>query len=176
LRDPQPEPVPMWRHLLAIALLPGTVLGVVPAYLLWRSGTIAPGGALPPLLALGSAALGALLAAAGLFLMAHAIGLFRSTGRGTLAPWDPTGRLVVQGIYRHVRNPMITGVLCVLLGEAAFFASARLLSWFALFAVINAVYIPLLEEPLLVRRFGADYERYRAAVPRWLPRRTPWRP
>jgi protein-S-isoprenylcysteine O-methyltransferase Ste14 len=21
-------------------------------------------------------------------------------------PWDPTQRLVVQGVYRHVRNPM----------------------------------------------------------------------
>ena len=39
-----------------------------------------------------------------------------------LVPWDPTRRLVVRGIYRHVRNPMITGVGAVLLDEAAVFA------------------------------------------------------
>jgi protein-S-isoprenylcysteine O-methyltransferase Ste14 len=35
--------------------------------------------------------------------------------------------------------------------------------------------IPLVEEKRLLRRFGAEYERYREAVPRWLPRLGPWR-
>ena len=30
------------------------------------------------------------------------------------------------------------------------------------------------EEPTLARRYGAQYEAYRRAVPGWLPRRTPW--
>jgi hypothetical protein len=42
----------------------------------------------------------------GLVLMVATIRLFVVVGRGTLAPWNPTKRLVVQGVYRHVRNPM----------------------------------------------------------------------
>lgn len=102
--------------------------------------------------------------------------LLATVGRGTLAPWDPTSRLVVRGPYRHVRNPMISGVLLVLLGEAAFLGSLPVLAWFAAVLAVNAVYFPLVEEPGLSRRFGEDYERYRANVPRWVPRLRPWEP
>ena len=63
----------------------------------------------------------------------------------------------MQGVYRHVRNPMISGVLFVLLGESVLTASLPLFWWFLLFAFVNATYIPLLEEPGLVKRFGEDY-------------------
>jgi len=149
------------RHLAAILALPGVVTLLVPALLApWGDG-LAPA----PL-----AAAGVLLVAAGVALIGWTVALFAAVGRGTLAPWDPTRRLVVRGPYRHVRNPMISGVLAVLLGEAALFASPALLIWFAVVLAVNAVYFPLVEEPGLRRRFGADYERYRAAVPRWLPR------
>ena len=36
----------------------------------------------------------------------------------------------MRGVYRHVRNPMIIGVFCILLGEAIFFGSWWLLGWF----------------------------------------------
>ena len=107
-------------------------------------------------------------------LVAQTIALFATAGDGTLAPWDPTSRLVVRGPYRRVRNPMISGVLCILLGEALLFTSTALLAWSALFLAINAIWFPLVEEPGLRQRFGADYEAYRAAVPRWLPRLRPW--
>ena len=71
---------------------------------------------------------------------------------------------------------MISGVLCVLLGEALLFGSIAVLAWFAFVFALNAVYFPLVEEPELQQRFGADYEAYRAAVPRWLPRLRPWQP
>lgn len=89
---------------------------------------------------------------------------------GTLAPWNPTQRLVVQGVYCHVRNPMISGVLAILLGEAVMAASLPLLSWFLVFVIGNALYIPLAEEPGLVKRFGQEYEVCRWDVPRWIPR------
>lgn len=95
-------------------------------------------------------------------------------GSGTLAPWDPKTRLVVRGPYRCVRNPMISGVLFVLLGEAALVGSVPLLIWFGAVLAVNAIYLPLVEEPGLSRRFGEDYEAYRAHVPRWLPRVRPW--
>jgi len=106
--------------------------------------------------------------------MVATIRLFATVGKGTLAPWEPPQRLVIQGVYRHVRNPMISGVLFVLLGESLLSASVPLFRWFLLFAVINATYIPLLEEPMLANGFGEEYLTYKRNVPRWVPRLTPW--
>ncbi len=160
--------------LRAIVILPGTVLGLVPAVILWLTRDTAhawelagPDGA--------RFWLALALAAAGVTIMARTIALFAHIGEGTLAPWQPTAKLVVAGIYRHLRNPMISGVVAVLLGEVVLFASLPLLGWAAVFAAANAIYIPLSEEPGLERRFGDDYRRYKANVPRWLPRLTPWK-
>jgi protein-S-isoprenylcysteine O-methyltransferase Ste14 len=114
--------------------------------------------------------LGGALVCAGVAMWAWTVRLFARIGRGTLAPWDPTSHLVVEGPYRHVRNPMITAVLFVLLGEALLFGSLAIL-WFALgFFVVNWAWFVLVEEPGLERRFGDEYRAYAAAVPRWLPR------
>ncbi len=67
--------------------------------------------------------------------MVATIRLFVTVGKGTLAPWEPTQRLVVQGIYRHVRNPMISGVILVLLGESVLTASLPLFWWFLVVVV-----------------------------------------
>lgn len=158
-----------------MALLPGVVAAAVPA-LLVAAGGVEPGWGLAPPLAGVVAVLGAGLVAAGAALVAWTVVLFVRVGRGTLAPWDPTERLVVAGPYRHVRNPMITGVAAVLAGEAALLGSRALLLWLASFAVVNALYLPLVEEPGLRRRFGPAYDRYRANVPRWLPRLRAWGP
>jgi protein-S-isoprenylcysteine O-methyltransferase Ste14 len=154
------------RQLAAVALLPVTVTLIVPGLILWRSGADARSWAL--------GFLGGALVAAGVALVAWTATLFARIGRGTIAPWDPTRRLVVLGPYRHVRNPMISGVLAILLGEAALFGSLPLLLWFGGVFAVNAVYLPLVEEPGLRRRFGPEYDEYRANVPRWLPRLRPW--
>ena len=120
--------------------------------------------------------LGLALIGLGLLLMINTISLFASRGKGTLAPWNPTQKLVVQGIYRNVRNPMISGVLAILLGEAVLFGSLPMFYWFLLFFLGNAIYIPLLEERGLVNRFGSDYLIYKQNVPRWIPRLRPWTP
>jgi protein-S-isoprenylcysteine O-methyltransferase Ste14 len=165
-----------WRHLRAIATLPGVAILVVPGVILagrggWRGLTH-----VSPALQLALIAAGVALAALGLALMTKTISLFVRVGQGTLAPWDPPEKFVVRGIYRRVRNPMITGVVLLLLAEAALFASPALLAWFAAFAVANLLWIPLVEEPALVRRFGDLYQDYRLHVPRWIPRATPWDP
>ena len=80
------------------------------------------------------------------------------------------------GPYRHVRNPMISGVLFILLAEALFFGSLPILAWFTVFLVVNSTYIPLVEEPGLEKRFGEEYIRYKQHVPRWIPRLTPYSP
>jgi protein-S-isoprenylcysteine O-methyltransferase Ste14 len=165
-----------WRHVLAIALLPGTAAVAVPAIILLAGegpsiawGPAGVGAAIPALI-------GCALIAVGLALWVWTLLLFIRIGKGTLAPWDPTRHLVVDGPYSRVRNPMITAVLALLLGEAALFGSPALLVWCALFLGINWVYFVLHEEPGLERRFGDDYRAYRRNVPRWIPRRTPWTP
>jgi protein-S-isoprenylcysteine O-methyltransferase Ste14 len=149
------------------------VLLVIPAILIRASGGVNPGWGLPLPWSAATTATGAVLVVTGLSLMARTIGLIGAVGRGTLAPWDPTRRLVVRGAC--VRT-MISGVFCVLLGEAVLLGSTAILGWFACFAILNMTFIPLAEEPDLLRRFGEDYRVYRQNVPRWIPRRTPWRP
>jgi len=164
-----------WRHALAVGLLPGTVAVLVPGLLVWQDGAN-PGWSLPLGWALLTALGGLALVAAGVGLFAWTVGLFARRGRGTLAPWDPTSSLVVSGPYLHVRNPMITGVGCVLAGEALLLGSPAIAVWLGIFAIVNGIYMPLVEEPGLVRRFGPAYETYRENVPRWVPRFSPWEP
>jgi protein-S-isoprenylcysteine O-methyltransferase Ste14 len=153
-------------------VLPLTAAGVVPAVLLGRTGWAQAIAALRP----ARAAAGGLLAAAGLAMLVWTVTLFIRVGRGTLAPWAPTRRLVVRGPYARVRNPMISGVLAILVGEAIAFAASQLWTWAGLFLVINHVYFVLSEEPGLALRFGAEYDEYKRNVPRWIPRLTAWRP
>src|SRR3990172_4655150 len=132
------------RHLRAVVLLPGMALVVIPGIVL-LSEDVNVGWGLPGPLRFIPPLLGGGLIAIGLGLLGWTISLFATAGRGTLAPWDPTQRLVVRGIYRHVRNPMISGVLNVLLGEVALAGSLPLLFWFLLFFLANSLYIPLVE-------------------------------
>jgi protein-S-isoprenylcysteine O-methyltransferase Ste14 len=80
----------------------------------------------------------------------------------------------VRGPYRFVRNPMISGLIFVLCGEALILLSPQHGEWAAAFVVINLIYIPLLEEPMMAARFGRDYEEYRRHVRRFLPRLRAW--
>jgi protein-S-isoprenylcysteine O-methyltransferase Ste14 len=151
------------------------VVVVVPALLVWAHGADVGWGLAAPFgVFLGGA--GAGLVIDGVRLWLETIRLFVVVGRGTLAPWDPPRRFVVRGPYRRVRNPMISALGIVLLGEVAVLGSQWVLILFVWFAIVNAIYIPLLEEPRLARRFDADYEEYRHAVPRWIPRGKPWEP
>jgi protein-S-isoprenylcysteine O-methyltransferase Ste14 len=165
----------MWKHVRAIILLPGVVTLVIPSTILWRGGIDTLGlWQSFPASRIVLPMIGGLCICLGLLLMVATIRLFVKVGKGTLAPWEPTQRLVVQGVYRHVRNPMISGVLFVLLGESVLTASRPLFWWFLVFAFVNAIYIPLLEEPGLVERFGDNYLDYKQNVPRSVPRWTPW--
>jgi protein-S-isoprenylcysteine O-methyltransferase Ste14 len=162
--------------MLAIGLLPGLVAVAVPAVIAWSTDFVSVGWGLPSGFALLPVCAGAGLMALGLALVVWTVVLFAVVGRGTLAPWDPTSRLVVRGPYRHVRNPMITGVAAILAGETALLGSPALAGWLAAVLVVNALYLPLVEEPGLRRRYGEAYDVYRANVPRWMPRFRPWSP
>lgn len=160
------------RHLFAIAVLPFTVTVIVPA---WIYRTYGVQTALPASvrgyagLALGVAAL-----VAGLVLFIASLRRFAADGEGTLAPWDPPAKFVATGPYRYVRNPMISGVLLILLAEGLILNSVPHLSWCAAFFVLNSIQIPFWEERVLGLRFGESYEIYCKNVRRFVPRLTPW--
>jgi protein-S-isoprenylcysteine O-methyltransferase Ste14 len=164
------------RHVLAIGLLPFVVTVVVPAYIFRTGSTPNIGWGIPPPLGLLPTLLGCALVGLGVLLLYKTVALFATIGKGTLAPWDPPRKLVVEGSYRHVCNPMISGVFSILLGEAVLLGSVPLLLWFLVFFAANALSMPLVEEPLLESRFGNDYVAYKRNVPRWIPRPKPWIP
>ncbi|MEO8621262.1 MAG: isoprenylcysteine carboxylmethyltransferase family protein [bacterium] len=160
------------RHLLAIAALPFVVAVVIPLYLARTNHvTLALGTSAPMLLAQATALFFLLI---GLALFVSSLRRFATDGKGTLAPWDPPRQLVIAGPYRYVRNPMISGVAFILIGEALMLVSRPHATWALTFLIINCIYIPLLEEPQLEQRFGASYTDYCNHVPRLIPRLRPW--
>lgn len=110
----------------------------------------------------------------GLFLFLSTNYLFMTIAKGTLAPWSSKQKLVVKGPYRYCRNPMITGVLFILLSESLYFRSTNILLWACFFFFMNTFYFIIVEEPHLQETFGEQYTTYKANVPRWLPRLTPY--
>jgi protein-S-isoprenylcysteine O-methyltransferase Ste14 len=172
--DGEHAPPHAWRVAGAILPLPFVVTVLIPGLIVAAEGTSDWG--LAGVARAATLIAGTALIAVGLALFVATVRLFATVGRGTLAPWDPPERLVVAGPYLHVRHPMISGVALVLAGETLVLGAIGIAIELAVFVTINAVYLPLVEEPRLVRRFGADYERYLANVPRWLPRLRPWGP
>lgn len=128
-------------------------------------------GAQPPT-AVRAAAAGA-TAAVSVTLAVAAARQFSRHGT-TVEPFDPSQAsvLVTTGANAVSRNPMYVGLAGLLVANAV-----RLGSWPALLPVatftlvIDRLQITAEESALLVN-FGADYEAYRASVPRWLGRRS----
>jgi len=152
------------RTLSAFLILPGLAAGVLPPLLAmvdpWRGDVFLPGGA---------------PAGAGLVVLLWCVRDFYVAGKGTLAPWDPPRHLVKIGLYRYVRNPMYVGVLLLVAGWAELLMSRLLLLYVLTLAIGFHLRVVFYEEPWLASRFGEDWQRYRAAVRRWWPRRSPWR-
>lgn len=146
---------------------PGVVAGLVPWLLTgWRSSD-------PPSVASG---LGWALIAAGSAVLVHAFARFVVEGRGTPAPIAPTERLVVGGLYRHVRNPMYVAVGATIVGQALVLGRPVLFVYAAAFWLVVASFVYAYEEPTLSARYGEEYAAYRRAVPAWWPRLRPWPP
>ena len=151
-------------------LAPGVVMGLIP-WLLTRWQAREPLPYWAPMRVLGG-----ILLVAGLVALVGAFVRFVVEGFGTPAPVAAPERLVVGGVYRHVRNPMYVAVLAVIVGQALILGRLGLLLYAAAAWLVVAVFVRFYEEPTLARRFGADYEAYRRAVPAWWPRLRPWSP
>jgi protein-S-isoprenylcysteine O-methyltransferase Ste14 len=152
------------KNILFTLLVPGTVAVYIPLRLVASQGVPAPSewnaaqvAALLPL-SLGTA------------IYVWCVWHFAVRGGGTPAPIDAPKRLVVQGLYRYVRNPMYVGVLLVIVGWALFFWSSALLIYSLGVGMLEHGFVVLIEEPLLEQQFGEAYVTYREAVGRWMPR------
>jgi protein-S-isoprenylcysteine O-methyltransferase Ste14 len=149
-----------------LLVTPGTVCGLVPLLITgWRR---------PDDPTWWVDALGWPLVLVGVAVLGHAFLAFAWHGRGTPAPSAPTERLVVEGAYRHVRNPMYVAVLAVVLGQVLLFASWGLVAYLLVLGSTVNVFVRTYEEPTLREAYGPSYEEFCSNVPRWLPRRTPW--
>lgn len=164
------RPVAAVGSALFFVLAPGTVVGLVPWLLTgWRFQDPLPFWA--PVRVLGG-----LLLVAGVGVAAQAFVRFVVEGLGTPAPVAAPERLVVGGMYRHVRNPMYVSLLVAIVGEALVLGQLSLVVYAAVVGAISWLFVRLHEEPALRRRFGGQYEAYRRAVPGWWPRLRPWDP
>lgn len=150
-----------------LVLAPGTMAGLVPWLI---TGWDVPAG--QPAWAV---VLGLTVTTAGAALVVTCFVRFVTEGRGTPAPVAPTEELVVGGVYRFVRNPMYVGVGSAIAGQAVAFASTAVAVWLLVFMATVWSFVHFYEEPTLSEQFGESYERYRAAVPGWWPRLTPYR-
>jgi protein-S-isoprenylcysteine O-methyltransferase Ste14 len=83
-------------------------------------------------------------------------------------------RLVVEGPYRYLRNPLYVTDFCLIVGTALLTCNWGLVLLAALYAAQLALQLPL-EERELRERFGGPYRRYCELVPRFVPRATPVR-
>ena len=166
----------MLRKCLAMAgsavflvIAPGFVAGVVPRWISgWRMQ--------PPFL--GTTlfrVMGILLIALGLVGLLDSFARFALKGLGTPAPVFPTRHLVVSGLYRYARNPMYVAVVSTILGQSLLLGCFPLVEYGGVIWLLFHLFVLAYEEPVLRSTFGSEYETFCAAVPRWLPRWTPWK-
>jgi protein-S-isoprenylcysteine O-methyltransferase Ste14 len=149
-------------------IAPGTLAGLAPYWISrWRVQDAFFGAA-------ETRWAGVALCVAGLAILIDSFARFALQGFGTPAPLAPPTRLVVTGLYRHVRNPMYVGVIATILGQALILADIRLLTYCAVVWLGFHLFVLAYEEPTLERLFGEQFRTFRANVPRWIPRLWPW--
>jgi protein-S-isoprenylcysteine O-methyltransferase Ste14 len=145
------------RAIAAFVALPGIVAFAVPVAIGVSTG-----------LPVGCLALAAVPLCFGITLLLWCVREFYVAGRGTLAPWDLPRHLVTTGPYRISRNPMYIGVVTILVGWCVLWDSRTLVIYTAFFQCGFHLRVLLFEEPWAARQFGAEWQVYRARVPRWI--------
>lgn len=160
---------PILGSIVFLFVAPGIVAGVIPwAISNWRIG--------PPLLGLEPLRwLGIPVLLLGAVLLVETFARFALQGLGTPAPIAPTRMLVVTGSYRFVRNPMYVAVVSLILGQGLVFGNLAVLGYGLVVWLTVHLFVLAYEEPTLSQSYGAQYDRYRRNVRRWVPRLTPWR-
>ncbi len=152
------------RTIIYATIFIGLVLIYVPARLLTWSGIVRPTVIELPQVA------GMVVGIVGAVVALSCILTFVSTGKGTPAPFDPPRKLVIQGPYRFVRNPMYVGAIVSIAGAALFYQSLWLLGYTGILFLLSHCFVVFYEELTLRKTFGQEYETYCRQVNRWLPK------
>jgi protein-S-isoprenylcysteine O-methyltransferase Ste14 len=154
---------------LFFVVAPSVLAGLIPWWMTrWEF--------LPPFFDLqATRAVGVLLIVVGLPGLVDSFARFALQGLGTPAPIAPAQNLVVTGLYRYVRNPIYVAVVAIILGQAILFGDRLLVFYGGIMWLAFHAFVLAYEEPVLAQTFGAQYEEFRANVPRWIPRLSPWR-
>ncbi|MGR8935537.1 MAG: methyltransferase family protein [Gammaproteobacteria bacterium] len=147
------------KNVLYAVAVPATVAVYLPLYIVHNRTVTSPG---PFFIAIVFLAIGA-------GIVIKSIWDFAAFGHATPAPIDPPKKLVIRGLYRHIRNPIYLGVVTIILGWALLYQSTTLLYYAFWTGAFFQGFIMLYEEPHLRREFGNEYEQYCARVGRWLP-------
>jgi protein-S-isoprenylcysteine O-methyltransferase Ste14 len=151
-----------------LVVAPGFIAGLVPWWIShWR---VSPASFGAPLVRVA----GGILIALGAVGLLDSFARFALQGLGTPAPVFPTRHLVVTGLYRHVRNPMYVSVVAAILGQGLLLGNVSLLEYGGLVWLLFHLFVLIYEEPTLRASFGPEYAAFCAAVPRWIPRLSPW--
>jgi protein-S-isoprenylcysteine O-methyltransferase Ste14 len=154
------------RALTYAALFIGLIFVYLPGRLLSWSGIAQPAATGPLQIA------GMIIGGIGAVIALWCIFAFAAIGKGTPAPFDPPRRVVMEGPYRFLRNPMYIGATLGLAGAAIFYGSLSLSIYAASFLLSAHLFVIFYEEPTLRKSFGAEYEAYCQRVRRWVPGRT----
>jgi protein-S-isoprenylcysteine O-methyltransferase Ste14 len=112
--------------------------------------------------------LGIAAVAAGLVLDLIAVGAFRRRGTTVLPAFRPTSAIVAAGPYRFTRNPMYVGMAIMYVGFSVVINTAWPLVFLPFSVLAVDRYVIRHEERYLAAKFGAEYDRYRQTVRRWL--------
>lgn len=148
------------KNLIFTVLVPGTVAVYLPLRIAEGRSSASP----------WAVALALPVFSVGAAIYAWCLWDFAAFGRGTPAPIDAPNKLVVRGLYRHMRNPMYVGVLTVILGWTVVFQTLALPAYALIVGVVFHLVVILYEERHLHDTFGEEYDSYRTRVGRWLPK------
>jgi len=136
------------RALSFIVAVQLTVLGVIP----WLLADFGPRLPIGPWHWLGIVPL-----AIGALALSWCNWAFVTRGRGTAAPYDPPRALVVEGLYRYVRNPMYVSAFLIVSGIGLWTRAASLFAYSLLLTLSYNVFLRYYEEPRLRRVFGCGF-------------------
>lgn len=152
------------KSAIATLIVPGTACFLIPYCIItWGHLPLNPPFGI---LQIGTVVIGGL----GFWMVVWVSTALVRRGLGTPIPIFPPTRLVTTGLYQYMRNPMYVGAVLTVLAEAVYFGVPWLVPYaIGLWAALHTALI-LFEEPQLKKRFGAEYEDYMQAVPRWIPK------
>jgi len=90
--------------------------------------------------------------------------------RGSPVPLNPPQKLVTTGLYSRSRNPMLLGWIIMLFGIGILLSSFSLIFIFTpLFILLNVLYLKIIEEKEMEKKFGEEYLKYKQSVPMFIP-------